>query len=407
MMNQRFARAVTGALLATTLGAALAAAARAPATTASRNLLKNPGFEQPLGDHPWMPAGWDTSQAGLSSVFFGRDTFLTHGGRYAVSVANLSVIYAMGHNWNQTLLVGREAWGKDLVFSVWTRSNGVQGRAYLLLQAYRDTISKMATIWGVDREEAAGRMNINKVDDPLLDLGWKRQYFSDPQTDWVRREVRVFVPPTTNVVFVRCGLFGTGQVIYDDASLTLEPAQPASVPRHTNLLADPGFEGDGNDWEYMVPPWEGAHVERDTTVAHGGRASIVAWGGLGAMVQTRAGVCQSFPNRALAGQHIRLSGWVHTDSLIGLAYLKLYAHTLHGADFGPTPIQYSMNTGWTQASIEMDVPRDAYQIWAWFAYNAPASGRVYYDDCVLEVLGPAAADSSKTTPPRHRAPARR
>ena len=77
------------------------------AHAAGRNLLANPGFEAPLGDHPWMPAGWDTFPSALPTVFFGRDTFLVHAGRYAVSVANLSTYIPMFHNWSQTLLVGR------------------------------------------------------------------------------------------------------------------------------------------------------------------------------------------------------------------------------------------------------------------------------------------------------------
>ena len=37
---------------------------------AATNLLKNPGFEDPVRDHAWMAASWDTSQTGLPSVFF-------------------------------------------------------------------------------------------------------------------------------------------------------------------------------------------------------------------------------------------------------------------------------------------------------------------------------------------------
>ena len=30
------------------------------------------------------------------------------------------------------------------------------------------------------------------TNDPMLELGWKQEYFSDPETDWVRREMRIF-----------------------------------------------------------------------------------------------------------------------------------------------------------------------------------------------------------------------
>jgi hypothetical protein len=67
-------------------------------------------------------------------VFFGRDTMLAHGGRYAVSVANLSNRIPMWHNWSQVIAVGKEAWGKDLVFTVWSRSASVQGHGYILVR---------------------------------------------------------------------------------------------------------------------------------------------------------------------------------------------------------------------------------------------------------------------------------
>src|SRR5262249_27348658 len=135
--------ALAGACIVT-LAAVMATALPARGYAAERNLLVNPGFEDVMTGHPWMPAGWDTSASGLPTSFFGRDTFLVPSGHYAANVANISTFLPISHNWSQSVEVGREVWGKDAVFSVWTRSNGVEGRAYCLLQAYRDTISKMA-----------------------------------------------------------------------------------------------------------------------------------------------------------------------------------------------------------------------------------------------------------------------
>jgi hypothetical protein len=204
-----------------------------------------------------MPVGWDTSSSGLPSVFFGRDTLLSHSGSYAVSVANLSTLIPLQHNWSQTLIADRRWWGKDLVFSAWTKSNGLEGRAFIRLELFQDTLSKMAVIWHVSRERAADSLNSKPLEDPKQELGWRHIYFSDPETQWTRREVRVFVPPTVNIVRVSMGIQGTGQVMFDDASLTLEPARPApQVPLHVNLIADPGFEGTCNEWEYSMPPYQ-------------------------------------------------------------------------------------------------------------------------------------------------------
>jgi hypothetical protein len=238
-------------------------------------------------------------------------------------------------------------------------------------------------------------VGINKLDDPLLDLGWARAYFSEPETEWVRREVRVFVPPSTNVIYARCGLVGTGQVIFDDASLRLEVARPVSPPPLlTNLLADPGFEGDGNAWEYSMPPYAGLRIDRDTTQAHSGRASIRYTSSELGYVQARVGVCQVL-GRDLAGKRVRVSAWAKTDSLMGsMAYLRLYCNSLSRGVVQSQPGQsLSLTNDWSPISFEMDVPPDAVEIWAWFAYNVPATGTVYYDDTSLEVLGDASPAS--------------
>lgn len=379
-----------------TLTLALAAAAPCAAAGPSGELLLNPGFEDSLETHPWMPSAWDTSQTTLPTVFFGRDTFLAHGGRYAVSIANTSTLVPAWHNWNQTVIVGPESWGKDLVFSMWTRSNGLEGRAHIVLQAYRDTIGKMSKIWGIPRDLAGKRLGIKPLDDPRLNMGWERAYFSDPETDWVRREVRVFVPPSTSVISARGGLAGTGQVIFDDASLRLEVARPAPAPPlNTNLLADPGFEGDGNDWEYVMPPYAGLRIDRDTTQARSGKACIRYTSSKAGLIQSRMGTCQVL-GRGLAGKRVRLSAWVKTDSLMdSMAGIRLYCSSLSRGMVQSEPGKsFSYTNDWSPVSCEMDTPPDATVTWAWFQYSVPATGTVYFDDVSFEVLGP----SSTTAP---------
>jgi hypothetical protein len=381
------------AVAVATLAVLVKAGLTATAPGASGNLLINGNMESPREGHPWMPAGWDTSVSGLPSVFFGRDSFLVREGRFSLNVANASTIYPMSHNWHQMVMVTPDMWGKDAVLSVWSRSNGVEGRGYVLLQAYRDTISMMSRIWGVEREEARLRLNIHKVDDPLIDFGWKRVAFSEPETDWVRRDLRVYIAPTTHVLFVRLGIIGTGQVMFDDARLTIEPAKPAAPPPlMTNLLADPSFEAGGDAWEFSTPPFEGMHVGIVEGVARTGNRSVGLWGGLASVVEARAGACQVIPARNLQGMRVRLTSHVKTDSLRGLAYIKLYANTLSGVEHPPTPRQFSMDNDWTATSMEMDVPKDTYALWAWSVLNAPAPGRVYFDDMELVVLGPATGE---------------
>lgn len=375
--------------------ALLSALTARPAVSASVNRLVNPGFEDVVPGHPWMAAGWDTSRSGLTSVFFGRDTMLVHGGRYAVTVANVSGLWPFSHNWSQTVLVNRNDWGKDAVFTVWTRSAGVDGRAYILLQAYRDTISRVAKEQGIPRDSMANLMRIHPVDDPLYDLGWKRDAFTEEETGWVRREVRIFVPPLVNVIFVRCGLMGVGQLMIDDASLTFEPARPAPpATLHTNLLVDPGFENGGANWEFSLPPYRGSLGIVDSTEAHSGRRSALFASDEEGAISAHAGAIQPISNRNLQGKRLRLTGWFKTDSLKSNAYTKFYFHTLHGVEQIPTHDQFSGTRDWSKATLEADVPKDTYEIWVWYVYNGPAKGRVHIDDCSVEII-PATAEEKK------------
>lgn len=381
-----------------------------PASRGGRSLLQNGDFERTVAEHPWMPAGWDTSMApDLQTVFFGRDSFLVHSGKWAVNVANMSAAYPLAHNWNQSVIVGPEAWGKMASFKAWTRSNGVEGRGYLLVQAYNDTASKMGKIWNVDHDEALKRLGIGKIDDPLLDLGWKRTQFSEPITDWVEREARAYVPPGTNMLFVRAGLIGTGQMLFDDASLTLLPAPPPAKPaRNVNLFKDPSFEEGGIVWDMAIPPYEGSKITLDTTQAHSGRASLKLsdfWDGL---VEARMGVGQPFEGRSLRGQRVRLSAWLKGDSLLGVAFVKIYAQGLKSRVLqSPGAELLSETWDWKQIAIELDIPNDAEMVWANIQALAPARGTVWIDDARFEVVGPAKGTLLQTANPTPTKPDKR
>jgi hypothetical protein len=356
----------------------------------SKNLLANPSFEDKVPGHPWMAAAWDTSASGLETVFFGRDEYSAHSGTFGVSVASASAMFPFAYNWSQSILVTPDMWGKDAVLSVWTKSNGLEGRGYVLLQAFRDTVGKMAVVWNVDRIASESKLGMRGVNDPILDLAWQRASFCEFETGWVKREVRAYVPPSVNMLTVRCGLIGTGQLMVDDASLTLEPAAAAVVPPpNTNLLGDPDFEGDHMPWEISLPIFPSLHADRDSTVVRSGKYSM-RFSGSGGMVSGRTGVAQVFPNRALSGQRVRLTAQVRTDSLTSsVVDLKIFSHTITGAVQETSTLPISGTTDWINVIVETDVPKDTYEVWAWLMYMGPAPGRVYFDNASFTVLGPA------------------
>lgn len=361
----------------------------APARAEGSNLLANPGFEEPLASHPWMPTGWDTSRAGIETVFFGRDEFSAHTGEHGVSVASASTVLPLWHNWNQTIDIDPSMWGKDLVLRVWTRSNGVEGRGYVLIQAFRDTVGKVARRLKTSREAASRRAGFPGVNDPVADLAWQRVSFNEAETDWVQREARVYVAPTTDLVTVRLGLFGTGQVIFDDASLELEPALPPDeLPLRRNVLKDPSFEGSSLAWELSTPPYPLFTAERDTTRASSGKASMHFHCEAG-LVSGRAGVAQVIVNRGLAGKRLRLTGFAKAESLQSQISMQLFCHTRTGMKVEKSLMQVYGTTDWSPMIVETDVPPETYAVWAWMLYTAPVPGHAYFDDLSLQVMGPA------------------
>jgi hypothetical protein len=386
------------------LAALLAAVLVTPslsATAPGGNLLANPGFEERRPNHEWMPAAWDTFPSNLGTVFFGRDTLAAHGGRYSVNVASVSSHVPMWHNWSQSLILGSELWDKDLVFSIWTKTVSLEGRGYILAQAFNDTIGRMAIEWKVPRDTAMSWLGYVTTGQPIVLAAWKRLYFSENETDWVQREVRMHVPRGANVATVRGGIFGTGQIFFDDASLTAAPPiAPHPVPLAKNLLADPSFEGSTNEWELSIPPFPGLTIERDSTVARFGQASMhVSPSGAGA-IQVRSGIGQTLDGRPLAGKRVRLTAWVKAESLQSVAYVSVRCTTPGGEVLGPPSRQLAGTFDWKELTYERDVPPDCQVVGAYLEFNAPASGQLYYDDASLEVVGPADYVKKKLPAPK-------
>jgi hypothetical protein len=389
-MDPLHARGLFARVCPVVLACALVVLGALDARAQGKNLLANPGFEDKVPAHPWMVTAWDTSASGLETVFFGRDEFSAHSGTYGVSVASASAMFPFAYNWNQSILVTPDMWGKDAVLSVWTKSNGLEGRGYVLLQAFRDTVGKMSMVWNVDRIASENKLGMRGVNDPIIDLAWQRASFCEFETGWVKREVRAYVPPSVNMITVRCGLVGTGQLMLDDASLTLEPAALATVPPlNANLLGDPDFEGNHMPWEFSLPIYPSLRADRDSATVRSGKYSI-RFSGTGGMVSGRTGVAQVFPNRALSGQRVRLTAQVRTDSLTSsVVDLKIFSHTMTGAVQESSTLPISGTTDWVNVIVETDVPKDTYEVWVWLMYMGPAPGRVYFDDASFTVLGPA------------------
>ncbi|MEP7027564.1 MAG: hypothetical protein ABI960_03115 [Candidatus Eisenbacteria bacterium] len=383
--------------------AAFPSPAAAQSGRPATNLLSNGGFEE---GGLFAPTGWDTTVAGVPTVLFYWDPDMKRSGARSASIVNAGDVIPIWHNWNQVVPAAGRYVGKDLELSVWTRSAQLSGRGYVMVQCYRDTVMNYAREKNISREQARTALGYKFADDPQLELGWARQYFSSESSDWTERKVRVYVPPTTDLILVRFGIYGPGQVWFDDATLTASPARlPAPIALGRNMLANPGFERPFDDWEFSMPPTPGSQIEPDSTNAHNGRFSALLTTQQRPAFQTYQAACQVFNARNLSGKRVRLSGWCKLENVNETsAYLSIYATGLYGVDGSLAGDALSGTRDWTFYSVEWNVPKDSYTVWARAGYQA-TPGKCWWDDLKFEVLGdsqPARKPAAAKAPRRSR-----
>jgi hypothetical protein len=373
------------ALLGAGMGLALWLAA-APAAQAADdgNFLANPSAEEGT---MVFPTQWDTTLSDLPTVRFAWDAQTAHGGSRSLYVLNTSDVIPLWHNWSQTLLGANALGGTELTLRAWVKTRAVTGKAYILLQAYRDTVLLEAAKTGVPRLTQRAAMGIAPADDPQLELGWARKQITGDHPEWMPLEVRLYIPPSSNVVIVRGGLLGVGEAWFDDFSLTAGPARAERpFPLGKNLLADPGFEGNLDQWDFSMPPVEGLRIRLDG-VAHSGLQSCLIESQRRWRMEIWSHAFQVFNTRALSGKRVRLSGWYKTQDLKStFACFSIYATGMYGIFRPVVTNSWSGDHDWTFTSYEADIPPDTYTVWARAVLNT-GIGKVWFDDLKFEVLG--------------------
>jgi hypothetical protein len=380
----------------------LVPAGSAAAAAPPQNLLRNPSAEEGT---LLVPTGWDTTETGgLPTVRFAWDASGGHDGGHSLYVINTSDVLPFWFNWNQTLAGRNDLDGKDFILRAWVRTRQVSGKAYILLQAYRDTVLIEALKEGTPRVDKRREMGIKPTDDPQVELGHARVQVDGDHPDWTLLETRLYVPPSTDILIVRAGLLGIGEAWFDDFSLTAVPARPQPpFPLGKNLLADPGFEGNLNEWDFSLAPVEGLYIRPDA-VAHSGLQSCLIECQEKSQIQLFSHVFQVFNTRALSGKRVRLSGWYKTEKLDNTyACFSIASSGMYGTYLPVIPAgsAWSGTNDWTFGSYEADIPADTYAVWVRAMLNT-GPGKVWFDDLKFEVLGdtPRAGAAGKRAPPR-------
>jgi len=106
-----------------------------------------------------------------------------------------------------------------------------------------------------------------------------------------------------------------------------------------------------------------------------------------------------FNARNLSGKRVRMSGWCKLENVNDTsAYLSIYATGLYGVDGSLAGEALSGTKDWTYYTVDWDVPKDSFTVWARAGYQTTL-GKCWWDDLKFEVLGDtqAAGKTAKKT----------
>jgi alpha-N-arabinofuranosidase len=149
------------------------------------------------------------------------------------------------------------------------------------------------------------------------------------------------------------------------------------------LLANPGFERTPvqTGWEvnvYGATP----HIERDTRVFHGGRASLR----VSADEPSDTALGQEI--RLQAGRCYRLRGWVRTQGLDphgASVYGTLQIQWPHGSGVLASGANHGGDTGWTEVSVPFLAPSEGrVRVCLFFVGFGKGTGTAWFDDLQIE-----------------------
>lgn len=151
------------------------------------NILKNSGFE--CGDD--VPSHWFQDIIPQDNLTMTWDSTVVHNGNYSVCIHNTHVYEnATCNNWAQW--IEEVPKGRFLELTGWVKT--------------------------IDADVAV--MVVQCLDEDENFVGFGTTGDINGTNDWTEYSVLVHVPPTTNEIYVRLALCGTGQVWFDDVELT-------------------------------------------------------------------------------------------------------------------------------------------------------------------------------------------
>jgi len=358
-----------------------------PAKAPAVSLLANGGFEgrQEGSDDP--EAWFGTRIPQTAGHFLLASSSVAHGGKrgVVVEIGDNQPDMRVDYNWT-AVAKGWKA-GETYELSGWIKTENAKSPGFI-----------MAQCWSEDEKRILGYS--------------EKPCYVTGTTDWTRVSTRLKVPEGTGVVRIRAGLSSKdnrgAKAWLDDLSLVTvprsanesnknEPAKNAAATAPVaTLLANGGFEqrqdesDDPEAWfGTRIPQTAGHFVLASSSVAHGGKRSVVVEIG------------DSHPDRKVAynwtveakgwkaGETYELSGWVKTENVKHPAFIMAQFwdedRRMIGGATTQTAHPVKGTTDWTRVSTRLKVPEGtaAVRIRAGLSSQDNRGAKAWLDDLSL------------------------
>ncbi|TDT97482.1 hypothetical protein EDD99_5622 [Streptomyces sp. 846.5] len=306
--------------------------------------LFNLGFEGGTS----APYGWN-SPGWASDGSYSRDTAVSRSG-----TASLKIASSGGSMLVASAGFGRTGYGQA-TYSCWVRTDGKSASPHTLIQFYD---AKGTFVSGSsDLHATTGSTGWQQLTDTVDVPAGATQYqfwmaVSDGQTAW-----------------------------FDDVTITTPDPSVTERP-----LANPGFEsGSATPTGWSVPGWANSgSYGRDTTVSHGGTASlkIVSTGNLLVIPTARGGT---------AAGSLSFSCWAKTDGTATTPHVLVQFWDADNTYLsGSADVHVATgSTDWQQLAGSVTVPDGATQYEFWL--NVQGTETAWFDDVEITVPQPAGA----------------
>jgi len=333
-----------------------------PAKATAVSLLANGGFEE-VQENSNDPQAWfGTRYPPTAGHFVLASSSVAHGGKrsVAVEIGDSHPVSPVHYNWTAEA----KGWkvGETYELSGWVKTENAKSPAFI-----------MAQFWNEDKKMIGGATT-------------QMAYPVKGTTDWTRVSTRLKVPEGTAELRIRAGLSSQdnrgAKAWLDDLSLIKvarsanelnknESAKnEAATAPGASLLANGGFEqrqegaDDPEAWfGTRVPTTAGHFVLASSSVAHGGKRSVVVEIGDSHPDHKVAYNWTADAKGWKAGETYELSGWIKTENAKNTAFIMAQFWNEEGKNkkmIGGATTQFTSpvkgTTDWTRVSTRLTVP---------------------------------------------------